>query len=273
MQCVVVPIYKEFTFLSDQERVSLSQLYRVLGEFSIFFICPENIAIESYIENAKAFNVKPQKAVFAKHYFESISGYNSLLLSGEFYQRFEEFQFMLIYQPDAYVFSNEFEFWCKKGYDYIGAPWFEGWTHPFSTNIIGVGNGGFSLRNPKKYVLLLKRVKQLKRLRLFCARFDTKKFSFFLFLVKRLRFYFKLNSTDHFYYLDEDAFVNEDVFWGRNIGTLFSDFSVAPVEEAIRFSFEANPSYLFTRNNDQLPFGCHAWEKHEPEFWQRFISN
>ena len=75
------------------------------------------------------------------------------MLSSEFYRRFSKFEYILIYQLDAFVFKDQLNYWCKKGYDYIGAPWFEGF-HLTKTgvNIIGVGNGGFSLRRVKTHI-------------------------------------------------------------------------------------------------------------------------
>lgn len=83
----------------------------------------------------------------------------------------------------------------------------------------------------------------------------------------------------------------EDVFWGlaapkrldsfsghskllKYIASFFirNDFNIAPVEIALKFSFETTPKQLYKRNNEQLPFGCHAWEKYDPEFWKPFIQ-
>jgi hypothetical protein len=59
---------------------------------------------------------------FPKRYFENIEGYNELLLSASFYERFLDTKYILIYQLDAFVFKDELQEWCDKGYDYI-APW------------------------------------------------------------------------------------------------------------------------------------------------------
>jgi len=42
--------------------------------------------------------------------------------------------------------------------------------------------------------------------------------------------------------------------------------------EALGFAFENVPEELYKLNNDQLPFGCHAYEKYSPEFWAKFIE-
>ena len=45
------------------------------------------------------------------------------MLSAEFYERFLNSKYLLIYQLDAYVFKDELTAWCNRGFDYVGAPW------------------------------------------------------------------------------------------------------------------------------------------------------
>jgi hypothetical protein len=63
--------------------------------------------------------------------------------------------------------------------------------------------------------------------------------------------------------------INEDVFWGRLAPKLFKNFTIPNLKTALRFSIEVNPSVHMKK--DDLPFGCHAWEKFEPLFWEKFI--
>ena len=74
------------------------------------------------------------------------------------------------------------------------------------------------------------------------------------------------------YFLQDWWNGNEDYFWSYLIANTFTDYTVAPNEESLKFSFEVKPSFLFEKNNNNLPFGCHAWEKYEPEFWKKFIN-
>ncbi len=39
-----------------------------------------------------------------------------------FYKTFTAYEYILIYQLDAFVFCDALKEWCAKGYDYIGAP-------------------------------------------------------------------------------------------------------------------------------------------------------
>jgi hypothetical protein len=63
---------------------------------------------------------------------------------------------MLIYQLDAWVFKDDLMKWCNKGYDYIGAPWFEDFgSYEKGKKLWRVGNGGFSLRKIKYFCKVL----------------------------------------------------------------------------------------------------------------------
>lgn len=69
-------------------------------------------------EYSKEISVK----CFERHFFTSVEGYNKLCYNIDFYSAFRNYDYMLIYQLDAWVFRNELQMWCEKGYDYIGSP-------------------------------------------------------------------------------------------------------------------------------------------------------
>ena len=68
------------------------------------------------------------------------SDYSSLLTTVDFWQLFNGTK-LLIYQEDSFLFHAD-SFNDYLTYDYIGAPWI----FTQNDNILGVGNGGFSLR-------------------------------------------------------------------------------------------------------------------------------
>jgi len=39
----------------------------------------------------------------------------------------------------------------------------------------------------------------------------------------------------------------------------------------VSFSFEVGPKHCFEKNNQTLPFGCHAWAKYDREFWKPYL--
>lgn len=231
---VVIPVYK--STLSGNEGLSLRQAKNVLGTYPIVFICPENLSLDNYLKIIPDAEVKQ----FSNDFFQDVAGYSRLLLSPDFYKTFLDFEYILIYQTDAYVFRDELTAWCKKGYDYIGAPWIErpplvkGKPKVDIQNwFIGrVGNGGFSLRKVKSHY----------------------------------------NNTRFFRPILRFMEKNEDMFWGLFLYWLNPFFKRPKWQEALHFAFEMNPKKSFELTNHQLPFGVHAWEKYDKKFWEEFIK-
>ena len=111
---VVIPVYREE--LTDLEKISLTQCRKVLGRYPLIFVAPEG-------KNFSYFAAGDAVANFPAEYFRSTQTYSRLLMSPQFYETFSDFDYMLIYQLDAFVFYDALEEFCSLGYDYIGAPW------------------------------------------------------------------------------------------------------------------------------------------------------
>lgn len=229
---VVVPYYH--SDLSELEKVSLSQCKKVLGKYPIILLVPEKISEEdlpndfSYIyERVPDF------------YLESVSTYNKMMLSKEFYVRFSMYEYILIYQLDAIVFSDQLDAFCNLGYDYIGAPWIHGVRCVFDLHeiqFITVGNGGLSLRKISTFLQMLT---------------DND---------------ISIPYTNNF-----QAIKNEDVIWSSNL--LRKDiYKVAPMKVALQFAFEQDVQKCYEMNHKKLPFGCHAWERFNFRFWKPYLE-
>lgn len=256
---VVIPIYK--TALNKYEEYSLCQCFSILGEkYPIIFIKPESLDISPLYEKyAGCFEVE----CFEDKYFESVKSYNQLMLSSEFYERFLDVKYILIYQTDALVFRDELEKWCGREYDYIGAPWIPkvkylkgigrmiwllrlGISHISFTSghaiqrEYKVGNGGLSLRNTRNFHEVTKRMVDLVT-------------------------YYKENC-------DKISF-NEDIFWGVEVNKHGAGLRIPSYKEALRFSIEMYPESSYILGGEQLPFGTHAWSKAPYDrFWKHFID-
>ena len=79
------------------------------------------------------------------------STYSKFLASIEFWNLFKG-EKVLIYQEDSIIFKSNINDFMK--YDYIGAPW----PKNQNDNINCVGNGGFSLRNVKSMIEVIKKI-------------------------------------------------------------------------------------------------------------------
>jgi hypothetical protein len=191
--------------------------------------------------------------------------FNALKVSPYLYERYQEYEYILFYEPDAFVFSDDLLSWCATGFDYIGAPWFKGFGAIATKELIGVGNGGFSLRKVATHLTAAKRF-EFERL---LVRGSVKQLRHKLdYLRDKL---WRSGKEAEVHYMAPIDF-HEDVFWGKSAARRYRQFRVAPISVALSFSFEVNPAVLFQMNGYRLPFGCHAWFKHDISFWVPHIE-
>lgn len=240
---VVIPVYK--TKPDPSEERAIVGINKVLVMYKRVFIAPDTLDMNAYTDLCNIDSIR-----FPAHYFEGLKGYNQLMLSHEFYSAFAEFEYMLIAQPDTWIFSDKLDYWCMQGYDYIGAPWMgdwfriflniglkQSWPMAFYSLLSGrlqnaVGNGGLSLRRLNPF----------------------------------------LQVTSEFPDLPEIWKANEDYFWGLFARVDGKRLNIPKYRMAAKFSMELNPKYCMRLNQGELPFGLHAWEKHHPAFWANYIT-
>lgn len=250
--------------LSDREKASLEQAFNILGNHPICFVKPESLDLKPIVSP----NWHYTCASFPDHFFQSTATYNALMLSTAFYDRFADFEYMLIYQTDAFVFRDELKAWCEKGYDYIGAPFrteiqfdsfFQEKLWEIKKNIAKwlkltetrhgqhqpaeiilkrtVGNGGLSLRRIARFHELL-------------AQYP---------------------DVVDAYLADPSPFYNEDTFFSIEMNRFWPRVRVPDWREAREFAVEDRPSAQ-VHEMGKLPFGCHAWDIYEPDFWLTHIQ-
>lgn len=228
---VVIPVYQRN--LAESEQISLQQCQRVLGNYPICIVAPENLDtdfIATYIDHYTVIR-------FPDTYFLSPKTYNHLLVSEGFYQAFISFEYILIYQLDAYVFEDKLKDWCEKGYDYIGAPKLKKEHLADKVSLLSepiLMNGGLSLRNVKSI---------LRYIRYYGFFFNT----------------WKANEDAMFSFAQRRAYPFR---WLLKLPSW---------QEALAFSIEKNPQIGIQILGGELPFGCHAWEKYNPSFWRKYI--
>lgn len=257
---VVIPVYKES--MSVYERASFEQCLRVVNTDIVLITYKElNLSCYREIEKLNIGNKNVTVEYFdSRHFKEGLYGYNDLLLSEEFYKRFSKYEYMLIYQLDAYVFKADFSYYFKNNIDYVGAPCFEGFNHATEMKYINFQNGGFSLRNISKCRQACVEARKISGLwKLYKARFLGKRYlldnaGYRLGFVKHLPLHW------------------EDMFFSKAAPLLVDNYKVASYEESYMFSFDCLPQLLFERTNHQLPLGCHAFHKdYKWKFWENYI--
>lgn len=219
---IVIPFYhKELT---ETEVISFQNCLDTFGKkYPIILIVPEKTS-----NCTSPFYKDFMCEIVPDDWLKSVASYNKMLLTEEFYTRFLNYEYILIFQLDAFVFSDLLEVFCEYGYDYIGAPWLKGirYLRNLNRGVWFVGNGGFSLR----------------------------KIASFITILRSLSAEYIDNINRH-----------EDVFWASCES---AEFRVAPIDVALKFSFEQDVRQCFEKNDFRLPFGCHAWEKYDFDFWR-----
>jgi hypothetical protein len=265
---VVVPFYKEG--LTADERVSLRHLEHFLGGHDKYTVSPDMLSA-----GLPGFEVKQ----FGAEFFYNTLTYSALLLSRDFYQAFSEYEFILIYQLDALVFSDQLLEWCDRGWDYIGAPWIKCKDVDFVENS-RVGNGGFSLRRIESFLRVIDSPGyhlELNRYQDALAghtgkQEDRRGPGMRKRIARRLKLFDRQEAAVKNLVPRASTFgMNEDYFWSFKARNYYPDFKIASVEDGLRFSFEVVPRQCYELNNRQLPFGCHAWNRYDRSFWKPFL--
>lgn len=264
---IVIPIYREPT---PDELVSLHQCCTVLSRYPMIIVAPEGFSLATYESLWQSYGLTFSIEYFDSVFFQNIAGYNRLMLSEEFYLRFEQYDYILIYQPDAYVFEDQLDRWCQKRYDYIGAPLVGQHTDDlFSPSLsLRVGNGGFSLRkvqaylnyfNGKQYVFTPKQL--INKIGVWQKPYT--RIFVWLFMLLGWRNTPK-SVAAHWQY-------NEDDFWSGILDDSNYALLKPTPQEALLFAFERFPAEMYAITQ-KLPFGCHAWKKYQyDEFWKQYI--
>lgn len=248
----------------------------VLNKYDVCFIAPKSLDLENYKKILNEYNKKFRAELFDDSNFSSLKNYSRLMLKKDVYEPFLDYEKMLIYQLDAWIFKDELEYWCKEPYDYIGAPWFEGWADNVKVDTPlqkFAGNGGFSLRSvDKMYKLVsskikghlsLKEVYEIYKKNHLISNILTTPIFIIKWIFQKERFLNYFETTDFY----EDVAINK-IVQRKNLDW----FRLAPCEKALKFSFEVQPKVLFEKNNNNLPFGCHAFLKYDWEFFKKYIK-
>jgi len=237
---VLIPIYK--LPLNEFEILNLEISSGNLVAHEVFVIAPYDLDLTELIVKHPQLKLE----YFDKNYFQSVQDYSRLMLSMELYSRFKkDYSHILICQTDALILKPELNYWLAQSYDYIGAPWKNGYELNLITRTIPiaegvnckafVGNGGLSLRKIDSCLNLFNEFPDIHET------------------------WIKFGHA-------------EDLFFGL-VGTLSRNFILPNIMTAARFSHETDADYLFNLIGNQLPFGVHGFDKYENRYIQEYLKN
>lgn len=250
---VVVPIYK--TDLDDNEMLSLKRSIKILHQHPFAIACPDHL------------DITPLNSILAPaHYtihrfedslFKGIAGYNKLMLSEVFYNSFSDYEYILLCQTDVFVFEDQLNYWCNKGYDYIGAPWIASKQTAITKLLLNinnsfkkkkkttehffkVGNGGFSLRKTATMQKITSEQKDKIQ-----------------------------HALDNPNELSHHV---EDIYFSL-VAPKYTAMNFPDYKEAAGFAMDRKPDIAMKLNNCNLPFACHRfYNRKVKDFWAPIIS-
>lgn len=250
--------------MSEAESFSFFTTLATLGSHDIFVIGPRRLRdyfLKLRGETDQAFEVR----VFGDKCFSGVVGYNRLLKSRAFYETFANYKYILIVQTDALVLADQLSAWCDRGYSYIGAPLFLGYETPMEPlTFTEGGNGGFSLRKVRDFIRVLSYPRYIPDTLSSLTRGPPG--------IRRLLRWIKHRWLQAYSFQPLQPQLNEDLFWSTLVPKRCKFFTVPAPQEAVPFAFEVAPDFLYKLNGHRLPFGCHAWEKYNPQFWRKVLG-
>lgn len=250
---VVIPLYT--TSLDSNELLSLKRTADILARYRFAIVCPETLDLSPLNDILGNLDLITER--FDDSYFKGVAGYNRLMLSTDFYKRFNAFDYMLICQTDVFVFSDKLMYWCEKGYDYVGAPWIASkrnlWNKALfelrnllkkkkrsTAHFFKVGNGGFSLRKVATFDRIVHEQREN---------------------IDRI----SQNPNRHHHHI-------EDVYFSLVAPTL-TKMTIPDYKEAVDFCIDRKPHIALKLNGNRLPFACHGFNKPKVwKFWQEMLK-
>lgn len=258
---VTVPLASHPQLTPDEE-ISLRHLRHYLGPYDRFVIAPQSMDVPH-----DDFEI----VRFPDEYFGSANAATRLMMRPEYYETWSDYEYILTYQLDAIVFSDQLLDWCATGLDFVSAPNY-GLADRFSMPC----SGGFALRNVQSFLRVFdsdryavdpdeywRRLTAGMPLPLRVLNLPRK-------YLKRLH---RFNNVrrDIELFLRSPGPILEDGFFVMHGPKYNPDFRLPTIETALRFAFDETPRVAYELAGRQLPFGAHAWYKQDRQFWEPYL--
>lgn len=269
--CVVIPHHRDS--LRKTEEASFIKICNKLSlKYDTFLMLPQNVIsgfVEKYNYIIQRYNVKI--ITLYENEFSSYKKYNIYLCSKNFYNYFVSYEYMLLYQLDAWVLEGEIEQFLELNYDYIGAPIFKHNYKKAPEVIVGGGNGGVTLRK------ISTALDVLNSNVFFSAKKYFSKIGYDYNIYKHpIKYLFKKYFSYFVYFNTKGSLwpfaIQEDVFWSVVVPSIFDSFKVPDLKTSSQFSFDSYPTIVH-KYSECLPLFFHAWEKNNDGFFEELYLN
>jgi hypothetical protein len=112
---VIVPILNPQ--IDPTEEKLLHHCLETLNNYPLIFVTYEGADLSIIKEHNPDIDV----IQFPKTYFQTRQDLSRLLLTEDFYERFNWAEFLLVHELNSWIVRDELYYWCKQGYDYLRA--------------------------------------------------------------------------------------------------------------------------------------------------------
>ena len=226
---VVIPLYKD-TFTAFEKR-NLANTFRLFGDrYDICVLCPQLLSGDFV---GKTFGFTPMYCREGSIYFSGKNSYSRMMERAELYDRFSQWDYMLLVQADVWLFNNtpyKIEDYLSKESVYMGALWHPDYSKTIGMEGVTCGNGGLSLRNNRRLAQLLR----------------------------------NSNSRNERLRSVEDQYITY---------MLYHDGLMTSEEDAFGFSIDNFPEYWLERLDGDMPLGVHMSKPEWKSLWAPYVSS
>ena len=239
--------------VSDEERMSLESIACFAGALEIIVVAPQASCLPPVVHPCRV-------EVFNKAFFVDAWAYSSLLMTTQFYERLACYEQIVVVQSDVLLLRHLAPLvGSRYPWSYVGAPWI---TQDPSGALcfMGVGNGGFSLRRTQDFIDVLREP-------FFPSwpQFTSRSRGLALWAVLSCCSMARVTGERMAHLLLHRG-IHEDVFWSKVAPCLSPRFTIAPINDALTFSYETFPRFVHAANHGQIPYGVHGWWRHDADF-------
>ena len=275
---IVIPVYSPH--LTTVEQASLRACIRKSKSYVICLLHKQSIDIPDLLDDCGLTPIERkqiQAVAIDDSWLASVATYNAMLLQSWFYRLFADWTYLLIFQLDAWILGDDLGDCLAKNYTYIGAPW-TAHLGP-DTPDVGVGNGGLSLRCVSEMIRICE-----SPLWRFMPVFRWRKLAYRMTLFRRY-YLFPPSQRPLLFFKRLCLFAAMSLGWRNTLAyyarigiqedhvlsvyapCVYSWIRIPTMDEAAAFSIETNPRETMAEYGVERPFGCHAWEKYDRDFW------
>jgi hypothetical protein len=254
---VTVPLASHPELLPDEE-ISLAHLRHFLGGYDRFVIAPQSMDVPH-----DDFEV----VRFPDEYFGSANAQTRLMMTPGYYEAFSDYEYILTYQLDAIVFSDQLIEWCESGYAFVSAP-----NYGLAEHYAWPCSGGFALRNVRSFLGVFESERYATDPTSTGARrgwpVARRPAAPPAAQVPQAAPPVQQRAARHRPLSDREGPVARGRVLRAQGAHYNPDFRLPSIETALRFAFDENPRHAFELAGERLPFGAHAWFKQDREFWE-----